>query len=138
MYNISLETYFDQYMFLSDNEYDPINLFLDTYNYDDWFESKKSNDTTRNIEKEEFLDLSDMSPLEVHEEEVKGGKGLKILTSTKLLIRLLILLAQIKARNSSCKLKNEIRQILILCIYNFQIPKRFILILVGLKMLTRI
>ena len=54
MYNISLETYFDQYMFLSDNEYDPINLFLDTYNYDDWFESKKSNDTTRKIEKEEF------------------------------------------------------------------------------------
>ena len=75
-----------------------------------------------------------MPPLEVDEEEVKGGKGLKIFTSTKLLIRLLILLAQIKARNSSYKLKNEI----ILCIYNSQIPKRFILILIGLKMLTRI
>ena len=112
MYNVYLETYFNQYLFLSDNEYDAINLFLDTYNYDDWFESKKSNDTIRKSEKEEFIDLSDMPPLEVGEEEVKEGKGLKILTSNKLLIRLPILLAQMKARNNSYKLKNEIRQIL--------------------------
>ena len=24
------------------NKYDPINLFLETYNYDDWFENKKN------------------------------------------------------------------------------------------------
>ena len=40
------------------------------------------------------------------------GKGLKALTPNKLLTRLPILLAQIKAGNNSYKLKNEIRQIL--------------------------
>ena len=45
------------------------------------------------------------------EEEVKEGKGLKILTPNKLLTRLPILLAQIKAGNNSYKLKNKIRQI---------------------------
>ena len=53
-----------------------------------------------------------MLPLEVDEEKLK--KGLKILTLSKLLTRLPILLAQIKVRNISCKLKNEIRQILYL------------------------
>ena len=37
--------------------------------------------------------------------------GLKVFTSNKLLIRLPILLAQIKAGNNSYKLKNEIRRI---------------------------
>ena len=40
------------------------------------------------------------------------GKGLKILTSNKLLTSFPILLTQIKAENNSYKLKNEIRQIL--------------------------
>ena len=56
--------------------------------------------------------LSDMPPLEVDEEEVKEGKELKILNPNKLLTRLPILLAQIKAGNNSNQLKNEIRQIL--------------------------
>ena len=42
-----------------------------------------------------------MPPLKGDEEEVKEGKGLKLLTPNKLLTRLLILLAQIKAGNSS-------------------------------------
>ena len=42
----------------------------------------------------------------------KKGEGLKILTNKQLLNRLPILLAQIKARNNSKSLKNEIRQIL--------------------------
>ena len=50
-----------------------------------------------------------MPPLEKDEEELKEGKGWKILTPDKLLIRLLILLLQIKARNNSHKLKNKIR-----------------------------
>ena len=54
-----------------------------------------------------------MPPLE-GEEEVKEGKQLQILTPNKLLTRLLILLAQIKAGNNSYKLINEIRQILYL------------------------
>ena len=42
---------------------------------------------------EESVDLSDMSLLDEDEEEVKEGKGLKILTGTKLLSRLPVLLA---------------------------------------------
>ena len=55
-----------------------------------------------------------MQPVEGDKEEVKEGKVLKILTSNKLLTRLPILLAQIKAENNSNKLKTEIRQILYL------------------------
>ena len=58
------------------------------------------------------------------EEEVKEGKGSKILTSNKLLTRLLVLLAQIKAGNKSNKLKNEIRQILYLWYQHNKITKK--------------
>ena len=40
------------------------------------------------------------------------GQGLKILTPNQMLNRLPIYLAQLKARNNSRKLKNEIRQLL--------------------------
>ena len=40
------------------------------------------------------------------------GQGLKILTPDQMLSRLLITLAQLKARNNSEKLINEIRQLL--------------------------
>ena len=40
------------------------------------------------------------------------GSGLKILTPNQMLSRLPISLAQLKARNNSEKLKNEIRQLL--------------------------
>ena len=46
-------------------------------------------------------DLFGMSLLEGDEEEVKEETGLKILTPNKLLTRLPILLAQIKAGNNS-------------------------------------
>ena len=53
LYNEHLQIYFDQYKTLSDaqkrnlgNKYDPINLFLDTYDYNVWFENEKSTDTT--------------------------------------------------------------------------------------------
>ena len=52
------------------------------------------------------------------------GTRLKILTSKKLLIRLPILLAQIKVGNISCKLKNEIRQILDLSYQHNKITKK--------------
>ena len=54
-------------------------------------------------------ELDDLPSLNGDEEEVKEGKGLKILTSNKLLTRLSILLAQINAENNLNKLKNEIR-----------------------------
>ena len=57
---------------------------------------------------------------------MKQGKGLGILTPKKLLVRLpiYILLAQIKAKNNSNKLKNEIIQILYLLYQNNKITKK--------------
>ena len=46
--------------------------------------------------------------------EKNTGTGLEIFTTNKLLTRLPILLAQIKAGKNSYKLKNEIRQMLYL------------------------
>ena len=64
-----------------------------------------------------------MPLLEGDEREVKKGKGLKVLTPNKLLTRLQILLAQIKAVNNSNKLGNEIRQILHLLYQHNKITK---------------
>ena len=51
--------------------------------------------------------------LDFNEEiQKQRGRGLRILTPNQMLSRLPILLAQLKAGNSSEKLKNEIRQIL--------------------------
>ena len=55
-----------------------------------------------------------MSPLEGDEKKVKEGKKFKILTPNKLLTRLPIILAQIKAGNNSYKLKSETRKMLYL------------------------
>ena len=63
-------------------------------------------------------------PLEDDEEEVIKGKGLKILTPKKLLTRLPLSLAQVKAGNSSHKLKNEIRQIIYLLYQHNDITKK--------------
>ena len=65
-----------------------------------------------------------MPSLEKDEEEVKEKNALKILTPNKLLTRLPILLAQIKAGNNSYKLKNEIRQILYLLYQDNKITKK--------------
>ena len=46
-----------------------------------------------------------MPSLEIDEKEVKKGKGLKILTPSKLLSTLPTLLAQIKARNKLIQIK---------------------------------
>ena len=85
------------------NKYDPINLFCEiimmSYNYDVWFQSEESPDTTKTDEKS--TDLKPMPLLEGDEEEIKEGKGLKILTSNKLLSILPLLLTQRKAGNNS-------------------------------------
>ena len=65
-----------------------------------------------------------MPPQEGDPEEIKEGKGLKISTPNKLLTRLPILLAKIKAGNNSYKLKNEIRQILYLLHQHNKITKK--------------
>ena len=106
------------------NKYDPINLFLETYNYNVWFENEESTDTTsRKSDEDESVDLHDMLPLEC-DEEVNVRKGLKILTPKKLLTRLPTLLVQIKSGNDSYKLKNEIRQILYLFYQYNEITKK--------------
>ena len=100
-----------------EKKYKPKKLFLKAFNYNDRFENEESTD------KEESVDLPDMPPLEGAEE----GKGLKTLAPNKLLTRLPILLAQIKAGNNSCKLRSEIRQILycIFCISIIKSLKKF-------------
>ena len=65
-----------------------------------------------------------MPPLESDKEEVREGKGLKTLIQNKLLTRLLILLAQIKAENNSYKLKNGIREVLYLLYQHNKIIKK--------------
>ena len=61
------------------NKYDPFNLFLEAYSYEDWFKNEELTYTTRN-DKEESVDLSDMSPVE-GDEEVKEGKRIKNINS---------------------------------------------------------
>ena len=65
-----------------------------------------------------------MSTLEGNE-KVKEGKGIKIFNPNKLLTRLSILLAQIKAGNNSYKLEIEIRQTLQRLYQHNKITKKF-------------
>ena len=64
---------------------------------------KGSSDKEESADKEESLDLSDIPPLEGDKEEIREGKGIKNLTSNKLLAKLPTLLAEIKAGNNSYK-----------------------------------
>ena len=82
-----------------------------------------SENEEESTDKEESIDSSDM-PLLEGDEEVKEGKGLKILTPNKLLTRLSVLLAQIRAGINSYKLKNEIRQILYILYHRNKITKK--------------
>ena len=70
-------------------KYDLDNLFLETYNYDDWFKNEESTDKIMESDKEE----SDILPLKGDKEDGKEGKVLKHLTPNNLLTRLPILLA---------------------------------------------
>ena len=63
-----------------------------------------------------------MSPLK-GDEEVKEEKGLKILTTNKLLTRLPVLLAQTKAEKNLYKLKGDISLMLHLLYQNNEITK---------------
>ena len=121
LYNKKFENYYNEHNELSDVKTDkvvrkfrPISLRLKEYDHDGLF-------TEEELDNEEELD--DMPPLE-GDEEVKEGKRLKILTPNKLLTRLPVLLAQIKAGNNSYKLKNEIRQILYLFYQHNKISKK--------------
>ena len=127
LYNEFLGIYFDEYNYLPDakrtnmgRKYDPTNLILDAYNYDKWYTEESEYSTAKNDEEE----LDDLPPLEDYK-EVKEGRGLKILTTNKLLTRLSVLLAQIKTGYNSNKLKNKIRQIVYFCINIIKSQKQF-------------
>ena len=127
LYNEFLGIYFDEYNYLPDakrtnmgRKYDPTNLILDAYNYDKWYTEESEYSTAKNDEEK----LDDLPPLEDYK-EVKERRGLKILTTNKLLTRLSVLLAQIKTGYNSNKLKNKIRQIVYFCINIIKSQKQF-------------
>ena len=70
-----------------DQKYKHKKLFIKGYDYSVWSKNEESTN------KEEYVDLSDMLPLEGDEEEVKEEKGLKSLNPNKWSNRLPILLA---------------------------------------------
>ena len=64
------------------------------------------------LDANKLLDISELeSQSSPEQRRNQQGQGLKILTPKQMIIRLPILLAQLKAGNNSEKLKNEIRQI---------------------------
>ena len=69
-------------------------------------------------------DLPQIPQLEGDEEELNEGKALKVLTPKKLLTRLLILLAQIKAENNLYKSKNIMIKMLHLLYQHNKITKK--------------
>ena len=103
-----------------------VNLFIDlkkNSNKKSKSQSQEEEMVKLRRQKEESEDLTDMLSLE-GDEEVKEGKGLKILTPKKSLARLPILLAHIKTEGTSYKLKNEISQILYLLYQHNKITKK--------------
>ena len=68
-----------------------------------------SEDETKTEQPDKILKIAE-NILEFNRQQQR--QGLKILTPNQMLSRLLITLAQLKARKKSEKLKNEIRQIL--------------------------
>ena len=142
LYNKLLSIYLNQYNGTKNEikedmakKYDPSNLLIKGYRFIDLKEGDKEKSKSQPEEtiaervklerqKADHKDLSDLPPLECDEREVNGGKGLKIFTLNKLLTKLPILLAQIKAENNSYKLKNEIIQMLYLLHQHNKITKK--------------
>ena len=86
--------------------------------YSDKTTSSKKQETESKSEKLDIAqgeDIGEPPPLEDEEEAAKRQQKeeglLKIMTLKQIIVRLPILLAQLKAGNNSQKLKNEIRQI---------------------------
>ena len=85
-------------------------LHLKNYLVDDEVENENKDDVEVKLEPEETI-VKERVKLKPRTRK-KIGTSLKSLTPKKLLTRLQILLAQIKAGNNSNKLKNEIKQML--------------------------
>ena len=119
----------------------PSDLWKDLYRINDKKKSSKLVDViksglsdlkneTENMDEEEKETEKPSEIIDVVEEIIEfnkkkqGGKGLKILTPDQMLSRLPINLAQLKARNNSQKLKNEIRQLLYFLYRSKQLTKQ--------------
>ena len=118
LYNELPETYFDEYNDFSEDErskmdpkYYPTNFTFDVYDYEEWYKEK----------------LDDLT-VKGDKEEVKEEAGMKILTSNKLLSRLPVLLAKIKAGNNSYKQKMKSDKQCIYFIITIKSPKNFTII----------
>ena len=136
LYNSLLADYEQQYSDFSDQKkksklakHNLIDLFFNGYEYNDYFDKEPK------VVKEELDNLSSQEGEEEKYYSVpstpmsngdKEGKGLKILTPDKLLTRLLIPLAQIKAGNNSKKLKTKSDKKCIFCISIIKSSKIFI------------
>ena len=103
------------------NKYDPINLILEKYNYDE----ELADTTSRKSDNEESVDLSDMPPLQCGERESKEGKRLKTLTPDKLITGLPILLAQIKVETIHTNQNMKSDKYYIFCISITKLLKKF-------------
>ena len=99
-YNVLLETHFNKYNELSCAKQIPNSIlliyFLKQISMSRGFKMK-NRFTQQKSDKEESVDLSNMSPLE-SDEEVLEGQRLNILTSNNLFTRLPILLAQVQLK----------------------------------------
>ena len=122
------ETYFDEYNDFSEDErskmdltYHPNNFTFDVYDYEEWYK-EKSDDLTVKDDKE----------------EVKEEAGMKILTPNKLLTRLPVLLAPIKAGNNSYKQKTNSDKQCIYFINTIKSQKNFTIIKVITVMRVQI
>ena len=132
--NSLLVNYEQQYSNLSDEERESKSfkhnfddLFIDDYEYDNYFHEEPGalNEELHELpppkdDEEKYYSV----PSKPLSKEDKEEKGLKILTPNKLLTRLAISLAQIKAGNNSNKLKNEVRQIVYLLYQHNNITKK--------------
>ena len=73
---------------------------------------KKTEQIPKDVNKDQVEILNIVTEILKFNELILLGQGLKMLTPSQRLSRLLISLAQLKVENNSEKLKNEIRQIL--------------------------
>ena len=78
--------------------------------------------TKKSLPEENIAEKVKLIPQDKKRNKMETGIG--FLTPNKLLTRLSVLLAQIKARKKSCKLKNEIRQILWYLYHHNKITKK--------------
>ena len=94
-------------------------LFIDCYDYSTWSKNtEESTDKEELIDKAEFTDVPPMLPLEGYEKEVKKRKIIKTFNSKRIIDQICNF---ISPDDNLYKLKDEIRQMLLLLYYHNKI-----------------